>query len=273
MLRQDPSQIAVTSPLVKSIRENLPTGSRYAAASPGIGVLPPNLNATLELASIHSYNSLSSRRYHTLIRELGGDVEVYGRRNDHIAPDYDGAAFWMSNVSLVLSRSKIEHPNLEHLGTSGPVYLYRVTSRMGCCLQVGMASDGMTADGARIADPRRALPAHPVMTADRGDAMELDLKPGPASLLIVSQKFHRDWRAQVLSESGWVPATTLPVNGVFQGVMLPDGARKVKLEFLPYVRFAWIAHVFWVFVLAALAFQAMRARRGRSSVEDGASTR
>ncbi|HES58114.1 MAG TPA: hypothetical protein ENO21_01645, partial [Firmicutes bacterium] len=65
MLRQDPAHIATTSPLVEKICANLSTGSRFAVAAPEISILPPNLNASLGLASVHSYNSLSSRRYHT----------------------------------------------------------------------------------------------------------------------------------------------------------------------------------------------------------------
>ena len=59
--------------------------------------------------------------------------------------------------------------------------------------------------------------------------------------------------------SGWLEAKTIPVNGVFQGVLLPEGTQKVQLQFKPFVRFAWIAHVFWLLVLLVLAFQGMRA--------------
>ncbi len=93
MLKQDPAQIAMTSPLVEKVRGNLPPGSRYAVAAPGVSVLPPNLNATLGLASVHSYNSLSSTRYHTLIKSLGGEVQTYGRWNGAISPDYAGGMF------------------------------------------------------------------------------------------------------------------------------------------------------------------------------------
>jgi hypothetical protein len=102
MLRQDMRDIATTSPLVEQARKSLPDSSRFAVAAPGISALPPNLNAGLGLDSLHSYNSLSSRRYHTLIQALGGEVVTYGRWNAFVAPDYNGAMFWMSNISLVL---------------------------------------------------------------------------------------------------------------------------------------------------------------------------
>ena len=116
MLKQDPAQIAMTSPLIEQVRANLTPGSRYAVAAPGVSVLPPNLNATLGLASVHSYNSLSSTRYHTLIKSLGGEIQTYGRWNGAIAPDYAGGMFWMSNISLILSPGKLAHENLESLG-------------------------------------------------------------------------------------------------------------------------------------------------------------
>jgi len=54
MLRQPLDQIATTSPLVEEIRGNLPAGSRYAVDGSGVAVLPPNLNASLDLPSLHS---------------------------------------------------------------------------------------------------------------------------------------------------------------------------------------------------------------------------
>jgi hypothetical protein len=126
----------------------IPTG--YAVALPGLTVLPPNLNATLGLPSIHSYNSLSSRRYHALIEALGGEVNTYGRWNRSISPDYDSAIFWMSNISLMLSPTKLQHDNLDYLGQAGGAYLYRVLSGMGCCLQVNSPAGRMTSDGVEL---------------------------------------------------------------------------------------------------------------------------
>jgi hypothetical protein len=79
-------------------------------------------------------------------------------------------------------------------------------------------------------------------------------------LLVLSQKFYRDWHAEVLMPEGWVAALTLPVNKVFQGVVLPEHAQKVRLQFLPAVRFAWVAHVFWTLLAAMLVYRALRRR-------------
>lgn len=260
MLRQDPAQIATTSPLVEKVRANLPLGSRFAVASPGISALPPNLNAGLGLPSVHSYNSLSSRRYHTLIKALGGEVQTYGRWNGAISPDYSSAMFWMSNISLMLSPTRLIHENLAYLGEESGIHLHRVVSRMGDSLQVSIDPTSMRTDGLHIADPS-ALPSRsPMKVLDEGDALEFDVTPMASTALILSQKFHRDWQATALSPLGWAPAKTIEVNGVFQGVFLPPDASRVRLEFKPFARYAWLAHVFWLLLLAMLGFMAWQRR-------------
>jgi hypothetical protein len=261
MLRQDPSRIAKTSVLVDKVRANLPEGSRFAVAAPGLAVLPPNLNAELGLPSIHSYNSLSSRRYHALIEALGGKVLTYGRWNGSIAPDYDSTMFWMSNIGLMLSSAELHQHNLMDLGVVSGVHLYRVISRMGAALQVVLPQVTEDGDELQIADPRR-MPAHvPTTLRDQGDRLEFGVTPGQPSVLILSQKYYRDWQANVLTSADWAPAKTVAVNGVFQGVLLPSGARRVRLEFRPYARYAWIAHVFWLLLAAVLGFMAWWNRR------------
>lgn len=172
MLRQEASQIVSTSPLVEKVRDNLAPDSRYAVVSPGLVVLPPNLNASLGLASVHSYNSLSSRRYHALINSLGGEVQTYGRWNGLILPDYSSTMFWMSNISLILSAKRLEHGNLEYLGQTGNIHLHRVVSRMGCCLQVTPPTSMMPGD-VQVMDPRSLLTRQPVKTVDQGDLLEV----------------------------------------------------------------------------------------------------
>ncbi|MDP3696058.1 MAG: hypothetical protein Q8R42_08095, partial [Desulfocapsaceae bacterium] len=270
ILRQIPAEIATTSPLVEKMRVNLPTGSRFAVAAPGLSILPPNLNAGLGIASVHSYNSLSSRRYHTLIKALGGEMQTYGRWNGAISPDYNSAMFWMSDISLMLSPTKLTHKNLEYLGVVSSVYLYKVISRMGNSLQI-IPSASRGADGLQMFDPR-LLPRHvPSKQLDQGDLLEFEVKPEVPSVLVLSQKFHRDWQAQVFNQAGWVPAKTTVINGVFQGVLLPQDVQRVRLEFKPYARYAWIAHFFWLFLLALLGFKAWQ-RKG-NLVSKGVSTK
>ena len=266
ILRQDPAQIAMRSPLVETVRQNLLPDSRYAVATPGISVLPPNLNATLGLASLHSYNSLSSTRYHTLVRSLGGEMHTYGRWNGAIAPDYDSAMFWMSNISLMLSPVELANKNLAFLGEAAGVYLYRVVSRMGGSLQVSVPSIDVNSRKVRLGDPR-LLPRYvPSKTLDEGDVLEFRVAPAAPSVLVLSQKFHRDWHASVLTNEGWQAAQTVEVNGVFQGVLLPFEVSRVRLEFEPLARYAVVAHVFWLLLIVLMAIKSLRAHQ-RNVVE------
>ncbi|MGH8557434.1 MAG: hypothetical protein ACRESZ_08235, partial [Methylococcales bacterium] len=249
MLHQDPKKIATTSPLVERLRLNLPGDTRFAVAAPGISALPPNLNAELDLASIHSYNGLSPLRYHRLIEALGGEVTTYGRLNVSISPDYDSVLFWMSNIGLMLSPTRLSHKNLEYLGQESGINLYKVISRMGDSIQVNHGVPNITQNDLILEDPR-ILPRHPVSKLlDQGDVLEFEVTPGPPSVLVLSRKFHRDWQARVLVGSGWTFAQTTAVNEVFQGVLIPNDSRRVRLEFKPWARHAWIAHVFWLLLL------------------------
>lgn len=196
-------------------------------------------------------------------------MQTYGRWNGAISPDYSSAMFWMSNISMMLSPTKLMHDNLEYLGDESGIHLYKVISRMGDSLQVIFPQASISvADDLQVVDPR-LLPKHtPSKELDQGDLLEFKVTPGAPSVLILSQKFHRNWQAKVFDQSGWVPTKTAVVNGVFQGTFLPKEAQRVRLEFKPYVRYAWISHVFWLFSLALLAFRARQRNRrlGREEV-------
>jgi hypothetical protein len=261
MLHEKLEQIATASPLVETVRENLPKGARFAIVAPGLTVLPPNLNSELGLASVHSYNSLSPRRYHNLINELGGQMLTYGRWNSTISPDYDSPAFWMSNIGIILSPQKITNINLKYLGTESGVYIYKVNSVMGDSVQVRASQVAKNPDGTvEMADPRTLTTYPSARVLDNGDAIEINVTVGVQSVLVLSQKYHRNWVGQVFTQGQWVPARTALVNGVFQGVIVPKDATIVRLEFRPYVRYSWIAHIFWVLLLLLLGLNACKRR-------------
>lgn len=261
MLRQDPALIATNSPLVEKVRAHLPTGSRFASAHPSMSLLPPNLNSGLGLASIHSYNSLSSRRYHTLIRSMGGDMRTYGRWNTAISPDYASAMFWMSNIGLMLSPIKLEHDNLHYVGTEANVHLYQTVSRMGESVQLELDTPAPGIDKLDLPDPRLMNMQVPGKLIDMGDILEFEVVPGQPSLFLLSQKFHRDWLAKTYVKETWVPARVIEVNGVFQGVLLPANAQRVRLEFRPMTRHAWVANAFWLVMLGLIVWRLWKNRK------------
>jgi hypothetical protein len=253
MLHQDPARIAMTSPLVEKVRANLPAGSRFAVAAPGVAVLPPNLNITFGLPSIHSYNSLSSTRYHTLIKALGGKMQTYGRFNGMIAPDYNSPLFWMSNIGLILSPHPLSHENLRYVGAEAGVHLHHVVSRMGESRQITLPPGSVEIEHIQV-DPRQLPNASPVKQGDLGDIVEFAVNRETLSLLVLSRNFHPAWHAEVFEHSSWVPAQTLVVNGIFQGVLLPPNTHRVRLAFTPYARYAWISHLFWGLLFLLLLF-------------------
>lgn len=262
MLRQYRDQITVNSSLTNRIREALPGGSRYAVVGPGVTILPPNFNANIGLRSIHSYDSLSSKRYQDLIKKLGGKVVTYGRWNDSIGKSFDSLWFWMSNIGLVLSKERLDDGNLEFVGEQGGVRMYRVTSRMGRAALVGVRPQMLSRSG--VADIHRAAvdgraPAREIR--DEGDLLEYAVTAAAPSVLVVSQIFNSDWKAEVRKGSAWTEADTVAVDGIFQGVVVPSGSTAVRLAFRPYVRFAWIGHVIWACLLALVGFRAWRRSR------------
>jgi hypothetical protein len=247
MLRRPVTGLIQNSDLVKRVIAATPAGTRIALIAPGADVLLPNSNSLFGVASVHSYDSLSPHRYQALLRELGGETEQYGRWNSMIAPDFGSHVFWMSNIGLVISPTSILHPNLESIGVEGTLQLYRVRDSMGCCLQSPTATE-TTPDGISLTT-REGI--RPVKTRDDGDVLEFKVQnyPDTDSVLTLSQQYHHDWRASIRTASGWQAARAIPVNGVFQGVVIPAKSEVVRLQFMPFVRFAWLAHVFWILVI------------------------
>ena len=262
MFRQSSASILSSSPLIEAIRNELADGGRYVIANPELPVLPPNLNASLGLESVYSSNSMASRRYHTWIEAMNEGKTWGGGRDSSATPDYGGAMFWMSNISVVLASAKQVHDNLVFSRKEGEFYLYKVRSRMGASRQVTVPDYlKVKGDDLNVGDVR-LLPKYSTLeTLDKGDMLEFNVTAGESSVFILSQKYHKDWQAQVQNGAGWQLAKTIVINGVFQGVLLPPNTQKVHLEFKPYVRLSWIAHLFWVFLLAVLGVRAWKYRR------------
>ncbi len=66
-------------------------------------LIPYNTKAFWDLFSVHSYNSLSPKRYNHLLNQLGREALYFGGYNDRINPDYDSAVFLVTNIGLMLS--------------------------------------------------------------------------------------------------------------------------------------------------------------------------
>lgn len=252
LMRQRPENLMPRSPLVEFMREKLPPGSRYAIVSPNLNVLWPETNAQFDLRSIHSYNSLTSRRYHKLIEALGGKMENLRRLNKFIRPNYHSTAFWMSDIGLILSDSPLDDPALNPVGVVADVHIYAPQSRMGPAVQVW--GDLADAGGKlSVEDPRAILHSASALLDDQGDRKIFKTQPGPASVLILNHLFDEAWKAEGLVADAWHPLETVEVNGAFQGVRLPSSTTQVRTTFHSYLRFAWLAHLFFAIVLVTIA--------------------
>ena len=262
VLVQDWSSIRKTSPLVEAIRSNLPKGSRYAWVSKPT-TLPPNVNATVGLATIHTYDSLSPRRYQALIAELGGAVTVYGRYNSWISPPAGSAALQLSDIGLFLSSRQLPETYGSPLAVVSGVFLYRNDLRIGGWLAMPLEEAAVNGEDYRVMQPAQTtrLPAQRVL--DMGDEMEFTVVGSRPTLLVLSQKYNRQWLAEWRSTGPWRRAAAVCVNGFFQGVVVPQGATSIRLSFRPWSRYAWFSHAFFAAALALLVFRSLRTRLER----------
>jgi hypothetical protein len=121
-------------------------------------------------------------------------------------------------------------------------------------------------DDLTIGDPRQLAYRRAIKTDDKTDSQTFEVAPmAQPSLLLLSRQFNDNWRAQVLTASGWDGARTVSVNGMFQGVMLPIGTQEVRLRFLPAVRFAGVVHAFWLLLAVVVACDVSRRCRGSAA--------
>jgi hypothetical protein len=78
---------------------------------------------------------------------------------------------------------------------------------------------------------------------------------GGYGLWLAFHQLRISWLALAETDHGWQAAQSVEVNGVFQGVLLPQDTRRVRLEFKPLARYAWIAYVFWLLLLLLAGFK------------------
>lgn len=258
VLKQKSAQIAMSSEFINKIKANIPNGSKYAIVSPNLNIIPPNINATLNLNSIHTYNSLSSKYYHNLIEQLGGDIRTFGRLNQYILPEYSSTAFWMSNIGLILSSDKIIDNNLILIEEILGINFYKVKSRMGEAILLELSDKELAGIDLNQLEPRDFKTYEINKEVNKNDFIAINLNQKNSSILILSQKYHKDWMAEVKTEKGWVKVPTMAVNNIFQGVLLPQTSKRVEISFKPYSKYAWIAHLFWMLVFICIIFKSLK---------------
>lgn len=182
----------------------------------------------------------------------------------------------MSHIGLLLSRTELNHPSLTYVDTEAQVLLYRVNDTMGSAWQVEnrepavpQSFTAMRQDEEKhvttLPDVRKLPGQIARLIRDEGDIKTYALASSSTSTLVLDHKYHRNWHAWVKTGEEWHPAPTTEVNGVFQGVLIPDGATSVEMRFLPWSRFAWLGHIFWAILSMGTGYVILRSSRFRPS--------
>lgn len=263
LLSRPLESIRVDSDLARALRETVGPGERYAKLGRAARLVPSNQERIVGVGSIHSYNSLSSRRYQEFAKRLSPwGTQVYGRHFDEIGgPDVlDAPELDLAVVSVLLSSQPLESARWETVGRAGGVHVYRSTSERKPFAQVLAKGPGMT-ESLRIAAPEIAerLPAQ--RTSEQPDHQTFNVThSAEETLLFISQQYHPAWKAR--SDEG-TDLATRRVNDFYQGVIVPAGTNSVSIRFEPFVRWMWLPQALFVAAGCWLVARASLLRRRR----------
>jgi len=239
-------------PLADAIAE-VSHGGRFAwVADQRPLILGPNTEQLYDLASIHSFDSLTSRRYQAWterVSEVG--AAFHGRFFESLSglERLATADFARADVRVVLALEPLVDEHLRLVTHVGPVYVHEVLGTTARAAWMAEAACAREPDGLRL--PSELSGDGVERRAGPDERIELALVPrSEPGVLWLSQQFHPHWRAR--SPEGALQ--TVLLDGFWQGVLVPPGTREVVLEFRPWVRFAWIPQL--AFALAGLVLVA-----------------
>jgi hypothetical protein len=233
-----PGDIQRDSPLAKQIRELTPQGARFAwigPRPPGDRFLLPNIEIPLGLRSIHGYDHLVGRRFESWAGQFADKTyrsQPFQRRFHYVdeTQRFLGSGLDATGVSLVVSLLPIEHPRLGRGQRLGPVVLQRVLRPRPLACLIPAADYETVAGELRLtsAGALRRSAAVEFVAGGTVDRLRFRFAANPVdTLLFVSQQHHPDWHAR------WAGGAleTLPVDGVFEGILVPAGCGEVELTF------------------------------------------
>jgi hypothetical protein len=200
--------------------------------------LPPNEEALLDLNSVNSYDSLSSRRYQDLTKQwsLTGTA-FYGRYFRFVDPRkiLTDRSFPYSNVHLILSTRPIATGRLTLTDEVNGIKLYKPVVAPIDLRQTPLFQ---YTENATAIDPSVVtsnLRARRLITLD--DYQKIKVTPAPQeTLLFLSQQYHRAWRAEIHLHL----LRTVVINNFYQGVIVPPNTRELELSFRPFVLWSWL---------------------------------
>ena len=266
LLIQQRSAIVQSTPVTQRLQTLLADGGRYAALDSASDLMPPNINAQVRLKSVHTYDSLSPLRYKTLIQQLGGDVLTYGRSNKSIdASSFGSIDFHLANIGALVTREPLTSNDVVLDSNLDGFHIYRVLERWGAYTRFDLNSFVIAGDSARLTDASSAEKNAATVVVDQGDRVILHLAHGSTAttLLVVSQLFNPDWKADARSAGDWHALRTLSVNGAYEGIVIPPRVDSIRLRFTPWVRWSWLGDACFGILALFLAASWYRGRRGR----------
>lgn len=253
LLHRPLQDVVHTSGLVEEVRAATADGSRYAKFG-RVGVLPSNMEVLVGLRSIHSYDSISSRRYDALARELSeGGTRLLGRVFDTLDSEEKlrSSQLRLAGVGALLSARELELPGWSGRRIGPRLWLYSADERPSLATRV---VDYAVTPGAGV-----RLEGAPEPHTGGGRVEEIERRDdlrrirvaamGAETLVFLSMQYHVDWVARAAGER----LRTVPVNGFYLGVVVPPGVRDVELRFEPMARWAWVPLAFFALCLVGLA--------------------
>jgi len=258
------ANIHTTSDVVKFIKAETPGGTRLAFVG-FKNLIPANQESLLGLRSIHTYDSLSSKEYQSLVKKLSAEgAKTYGKKFKYIIDGsrLKGPEVTYMGIGLYISKMELDNPGLVKIGQWRKYRFYKPLYPP--VLEAQVLDYELKGRGAVLSgrlDVHRQLA---VKRLDRfTDYKTYSLSPLPRqSLLFLSQQYHPRWR--VKSRSG--PLQTVMVNDFYEGVIIPPGTTEVILEFRPLILWMWVPQVLFILLGAVLAGRYIIVRRKRASL-------
>jgi hypothetical protein len=287
LLVRPEADVRVDSDLVDAVRARTEDGSRFAWIGAVPKALPCNEEAWLGLASIHSYDSLSSERYQRWLLDVSTEgARTLGRKFDHISDEskLESAALRRGGVGLLMSTQPLQSASVHLIERVGDVRLYRPSAAPLLCAQVPLhavvGTEGPRSDVAR----GRRRGSDVIAAGDEGDPWSFDSEielaqpieslsslpierlPGSddhqryrvtadeeSTLVWLSQQYHPRW----IALSGSTPLHTVCVDGFYQGVIVPAHVGAIELEFRPWSRWSWLPQLFFAAAGAVVVLRRM----------------
>jgi len=235
MLTRPLKTIHTSSELTERIQQQTFDGSRYAKIGSRLTrVIVSNQEALLNIRSVHSYDSLSSRNYQNMVLQISEEgTHTYGRHFNSISSTskLHEPAFSYTGVGLLLALSR---SGLQLQRTPTAPIQYAQTTNYKQIDETKITFDGFL-------NEHNELIVEQTISFD--DLKKFKLTPSKQeTILFISQQYHPHWKAT----SNDKRLQTVLINDFYQGVVIPPGTDSLQLQFKPYILWSWLPQLFFI---------------------------